>query len=82
MRYLLDTNIISELIKSEPNESVLNSVELHRRESVTGAPVWHELRFGCLRLSESRKRKMIELFLSDVIEKYMSILPYDEQAAR
>jgi len=78
----LDTNIISELIKTSPNKMVINKLEHHRYESVTASLVWHELQFGCLRLPASRKRKMIECFLNDILRKRMVILSYDIQAAR
>jgi tRNA(fMet)-specific endonuclease VapC len=82
MRYLLDTNVISESVKTRPNESVLTLLEKHQDEIALAAPVWHELTFGCERLPISPKRKLIETFLNDVIRPNMVILPYDERAAR
>jgi tRNA(fMet)-specific endonuclease VapC len=54
----------------------------YRQELATAAPVWHELQYGCQRLPHSRKRELLELFLEEVVSKQLSILPYDEQAAR
>jgi tRNA(fMet)-specific endonuclease VapC len=82
MKYLLDTNIISEMLKTSPNKSVINKLEQHRHGCITASPVWHELQFGCLRLPTSRKRKMMECFLKDILRKRMAILPYDTQAAQ
>ncbi len=82
MRYLLDTNVISESVKTRPNEVVLTLLEKHQNEIALAAPVWHELNFGCERLSASRKRKLIENFLDDVIRPNIVILPYDDRAAR
>jgi len=59
----------------------MTMLQRHQDELVTAAPVWHELRFGCLRLPASRKREMIEAYLEDVVWKNLDILPYDEQAA-
>ena len=81
MKYLLDTNIISESVKTLPNKSVLIKLEQHQHEIATAAPVWHELQFGCLRLPASRKREIIQSFLIDVLRPGMVILPYDERAA-
>jgi tRNA(fMet)-specific endonuclease VapC len=81
MKYLLDTNIISESVKTLPNKSVLKKLEQHQYEIATAAPVWHELQFGCLRLPASRKREIIQSFLTDVLSPGMVILPYDEKAA-
>ena len=80
-RYLLDTNVLSEVVKATPSERVLRRLERHQNEIVTAAPVWHELQYGCHRLPESRKRQMIEVFLEDVIEKNLVIFPYDGRAA-
>jgi tRNA(fMet)-specific endonuclease VapC len=81
MKYLLDTNVLSESVKTSPQKSVLKLTERHQHEIVTAAPVWHELFYGCQRLPVSRKREILETFLHDVLNKNMTILPYDEQAA-
>lgn len=81
MKYLLDTNVLSEAVKTLPNKSVMEMLERHQREIVTAAPVWHELQFGCQRLPRSRKRELIALFLSDIVKRTMLILSYDDRAA-
>ncbi len=78
----MDTNVISESVKTMPNEVVLTLLEKHQNEIALAAPVWHELNFGCERLSTSRKRRLIETFLDDVIRPNIVILPYDDRAAR
>ena len=81
MKYLLDTNVLSESVKTSPQKSVLNLTERHQHEIVTAAPVWHELFYGCQRLPVSRQREILETFLHDVLKPNMIILPYDERAA-
>ena len=81
MKYLLDTNVLSEAVKADPNRKVMAMLERHQDEIATAAPVWHELLFGCLRLPVSRKREMIEAYLEDVVLRNMDILPYDERSA-
>jgi len=81
MKYLLDTNVLSESVKTAPHKTVLKSIERHQHEIVTAAPVWHELVFGCRRLPLSRKREILEHYLYDVLKPNMTILPYDERAA-
>jgi tRNA(fMet)-specific endonuclease VapC len=81
MRYLLDTNVLSEAIKTIPNKKVMTMVERHQDEIVTAAPVWHELQFGYQRLPQSRKREIIASFLNDILRRTMLILPYDKRAA-
>jgi tRNA(fMet)-specific endonuclease VapC len=78
----LDTNVISEAIKTLPNEAVMRKLKAHQEEIATASPVWHELQFGCYRLPVSRKRSILETFLSNVVRPSMVILPYDEDAAK
>jgi len=80
MIYLLDTNVLSEAVKTEPDKQVMTKVEKHQDEIVTAAPVWHELQFGCQRLPRSRKREIIASFLNDIVRRTMPILPYDDRA--
>jgi tRNA(fMet)-specific endonuclease VapC len=82
MKYLLDTNLISELSKPKPDRKVEKKCRQYRQELATAAPVWHELQYGCQRLPHSRKRGLLELFLEEVVAKQLPILPYDEQATR
>ena len=81
MKYLLDTNVLSEAVKTTPDKSVMKMLEKHQYEIVTAAPVWHELQFGCQRLPRSRKREVIASFLNDIVKRTMLILPYDDMAA-
>jgi len=81
MKYLLDTNILSEAVKTDPDPNVMAKLEKHQYEIATGAPVWHELLYGFFRLPVSRKRGKIEAYLEDVIRSSIYILPYDERAA-
>ncbi|MEA3421396.1 MAG: type II toxin-antitoxin system VapC family toxin [Acidobacteriota bacterium] len=81
MKYLLDTNVLSEAVKTAPDKLVMKMLERRQHEIVTAAPVWHELQFGYQRLPRSRKREIIASFLNDIIKRTMLILPYDDMAA-
>ncbi len=81
IRYLLDTNIISEPLRPEPHPLVLENLRLHQEELAISAITWHELWFGCQRLPASTRRSAIERYLLEVIEPSMPIIPYDENAA-
>ena len=81
IKYLLDTNVLSEGVKTVPDRHVMIMLERHREEIATAAPVWHELKYGCLRLPISRKRELLDVYLQDVIWLNLDILPYDEKAA-
>ena len=81
-QYLLDTNVLSEPVKTKPDMNVMNMLERSQGRIVTAAPVWHELRYGCLRLPLSRKRDLIQAYLEDVVWPNVAILSYDERAAQ
>ncbi|MBW1962223.1 MAG: PIN domain-containing protein [Deltaproteobacteria bacterium] len=75
IKYLLDTNILSEGVKTVPDRRVMVMLERHESEIATAAPVWHELQYGCMRLPVSRKRELLEAYLKDVIWLNLDILP-------
>ena len=81
MRYLLDTNIISAPLRSEPNVDVIRRLREHEREIAIPAPVWHELRFGCARLAQSQRREIIKRYIEDVVLESFPILEYGWKAA-
>ena len=79
--YLLDTNVLSEAIKTRPDPSVLKMLEKNQDKIATAAPVWHELQFGTQKLPPSRKKEIITSFLEDIVRATIPILAYDERAA-
>lgn len=80
LKYLLDTNTISEPARPSPNRWLLERLERNAEAIAIAAPVWHELLFGLQRLPPSAKRTRIEGYLfSSVID--LPILPYDAVAA-
>ena len=81
MRYLLDTNVLSEAVKTHPDKSVMDMLQKNAREIATASLVWHELQYGYRRLPKSRKRDVIADFLNDVVLPAIPILPYDDKAA-
>lgn len=79
--YLLDTNILSEPLRPEPNPAVVERLRLHQKDIATAAPVWHELVYGCTRLPRSKKRRIIETYLEEIVRETVPVLPYDMAAA-
>jgi tRNA(fMet)-specific endonuclease VapC len=77
-RYLLDTNILSEVLKPIPSASVIAQINMHSRELATASSVVHEISFGCL---DSRKRIEIQRYLNEVILRELPIFNYDTDAA-
>ena len=82
VRYLLDTNVLSEPLRPRPDTRVLEKIKTYEGMLATATLVWHELWFGCLRLPPSKKRMTIEQYLEEVVGRYLPLLSYDERAAR
>jgi tRNA(fMet)-specific endonuclease VapC len=80
LRFLLDTNVLSEPLKPVPDRRVSGWLAEHQVAVATAAPVWHELRFGCQLLPRSSRREKLEQYL-ETIEPSLPILPYDAGAA-
>lgn len=81
LKYLLDTNIVSEPLRQKPVPGVLQKLRRHEEEIAISSVVWHELRFGVERLPSSRRRDAIERYLGEVVLATMPILDYDRAAA-
>ena len=81
MEFLLDTNVLSEAVKTDPEPNVLDMMKRHQNAIATAAPVWHELKFGCLRLANSIKKAAIETFLNEIVLPNIPVLSYDMRAA-
>lgn len=81
LRYLLDTNMVTEPLKRKPNPNVDHYLQQYQNLLAIAAPVWHELWFGCYRLPPSQRRSEIESYLFNIVARTMPILPYDTKAA-
>lgn len=81
LRFLLDTNIVSEPLRPVPDSTILRRLREHPSEVAIASIVWHELWFGCLRLPPSAKREAIERYLRRVVGPAIPILAYDGPAA-
>lgn len=81
LRYLLDTNIVSEALRPLPDPVVLDHLREHQTEIAIASVVWHELWYGCYRLPPSTKRTTIEAYLKEVVVRTIPVLPYDQRAA-
>lgn len=81
LRYLLDTNVVSQPMMKTPSASVLRKLASIADECAIGAPVWHELNFGCHRMPAGKRRNALQDYLADVVSNF-EILPYDDLSAK
>lgn len=82
LKYLLDTNILSEAKRPQPNENVMEKLKLYRQETATATLVIHEILYGCLRLPLSKKRQDIEDYINNVILARLPLFDYNLPAAQ
>ena len=80
MRFLLDTNVVSDALKVRPQPKVLKHLALHEGHLAIASVTWHELRFGIERLPRGRRKSA----LAEAVELWgttVTILDYDARAA-
>lgn len=81
IKYLLDTNIVSEPVRQAPSPNVIVQLEAAAGAIAIAATTWHELLFGVLRMEKSNRRTALEQYLFGAIQQEIPILPYDVAAA-
>lgn len=82
MRYLLDTNALSESARPQPSPILVKRLQARRAEVCTSSVVWHELRYGIARLDQGRRKDNLLSWMSALESSSLPILPYDQEAAR
>jgi tRNA(fMet)-specific endonuclease VapC len=81
MRFLLDTNIVSEPTRLRPHSKVVSHLARHLPSAAIAAPTWFELQAGVFRLPMSKRRHQLKAFLDTLRNEGLPILPYDDRAA-
>jgi len=81
LRYLLDTNVVSQPMMKTPAAGVLRKLASTADECAIAAPVWNELLYGCKRMPAGKRRDALQDYLADVVSTF-EILPYDDLAAK
>lgn len=81
LKYLLDTNIISQAMRPSPNSNLIERLAVNKLEIATATVVVHELLYGCLRLPESKKRQAFWEYIEEVVLN-LPIFDYDLRAAQ
>lgn len=80
--YIVDTNIISEAIKADPNPAVLAWLEQNSRALYLTSITIEELRFGALMLPKGKRRKALEEWIDSLSAGFsQKIFSFDALAA-
>ncbi|MCK6382945.1 MAG: type II toxin-antitoxin system VapC family toxin [Rhodocyclaceae bacterium] len=81
LRYLLDTNILSEAVRASPDAKVMAQLRRHGDRIATSAITWHELHHGLALMPPSRKRTAVAAYLESLARAGLPVLPYAAEAA-
>jgi len=81
LRWLLDTNTVSEPARLQPNPRVLQALLLYQDELALPATAWQEMHFGWLLMPEGRPKRHVGDFLQRTVA-HIPVLPLDAMAAR
>lgn len=82
MKYLLDTNVLSEPLKIQPDANVMELLQQHQNHIVTATIVLHELYYGRYQLPPSQKKKTIKKYIDEVVIANIPMYSYNEDAAK
>ena len=78
--WLLDTNVLSEPVRPRPDAVLMARLKLHEDAVAVPSPVWHELRYGWLRMTSGARKDRVGHYLRDVVAP-LPLLAYDGAAA-
>ncbi len=76
MKYLVDTNVLSEPTKSLPDPRVLAWLRRHQRDIAVDPVILGELRFGILILPQGKKRAALERWFDQGVAR-LHCLPFE-----
>ena len=81
MKFLLDTNVVSETMRATPNGHLLRMLGRHDGQFGISAVTWHELAFGVRRLPKGARRTALEARLRDLADDLPPPVPFTGEAA-
>jgi predicted nucleic acid-binding protein len=83
MRYLLDTCVLSELVKSAPDTRVIQWFQARKpHELCVSAMTWGELQRGVTKLPPTKRRSELTLWLEQLKAGFEDrILAFDQKAS-
>lgn len=79
--YLLDTNIISELFKPNPNPNVVKKINEKKNLCAISVTTWNELIYGLNIYPDGKKKDFLFDFIVDYVQSNFQIINYDNHSA-
>lgn len=81
LRYLLDTNALSEPLKPKPSAVFMRTLAANSGRLAISVVTWHEALFGVMRTPAGHRRQRLEDYLFAVVAPSVVMLPYDSVCA-
>jgi len=82
VKYLLDTNIISNPAKRNPDSMLMSNLAKHQGEWAICSIVWRELHYRWQKMTPSVKKEQIGSYIRRLAESDLVILSFDKKAAQ
>jgi tRNA(fMet)-specific endonuclease VapC len=74
--YLLDTNVLSEMMREKPAAALERKLSRYKSESGIPAPVIDELQFGIARMNAGERRDLHQAWLEGLMADFI-LVPFD-----
>ena len=81
LTFLLDTNVLSEPAKPDPDPGCLQRLHKEQDRVATTAITVHEMRYGLGRMPSGNRRLDLEAYLEQLLGSNIPVLAYDQDAA-
>jgi tRNA(fMet)-specific endonuclease VapC len=80
VKYLLDTNALSEPVRPSPNTAFLKRLRANEAKLAIASVTLHEALYGIERLGDGKRKDALRVYVREVVQK-MTIVPYEARAA-
>lgn len=82
MKYLLDSNIVSEASKPSPDSKVVEQLNILGFDSVLSSVTAFELLYGVNLLPAGVRKERLQAYLSELVFPFYEVLPYDFKCSK
>ena len=79
--YLLDTNLISEMVKPSPDKAVCKKLIEYQNLCALPSTVWNELIYGVNIMEQSKRKDFLFSKMLKEVQSTFEIIQYDNHAA-
>ena len=78
--YLLDSNIVSEIIKYEADFNVIKQIAAHNSDCAICAPTLHELLYGYNKMADGIYKTYLGKYINNDVKESFKVKNYTEKA--